>query len=595
MARRLSGGRHRIPTGRGRWRRVGHLGLAAVAGAVLIVMPGAEAGIAAPVCAGGLTLDVAAHQDDDILFMTPDIQHDIDRRRCLVTTFVTAGDAGEGETYWHERELGPHAAYAFMAGVANDWTRRTDTIGGHTVVIDTLADRPEISLLYLRLPDGGNGAGFPANSNESLQKLWTGVLPSIHTVDGTGSYTKATLISTLAAIMDTFQPTVIRTLDYTGNYGDGDHGDHHTSAFAALAAHKSYTTPHQITAYMAYEIANRPVNVRYASRDHKLDIFMAYAVHDSKVCQTLRDCIGSGYQPRSFRQYTTASEVGGGQNVARLAQITSSSQNVAAKQQAVKAIDNWSAGSWVPGPWVFGGNKVDTTREWATVGGKAGSWIEARWPTPYEINKVVLYDRPNPSDNVTGGTLRFSDGSTVAVGALPADGSAKIVTFPARRVTAMRFTVGSVSASTTAVGLAELQAFTTNVAPQAVVTASSQNATASQQATRTIDGYPSGAGREWATVGGRADSWLRLTWRAPQDVDRVVLYDRPNANDQITGGRIVFDDDSTVSVPALPNNGAGQTITFPRRSITSLQLNITSVSGTTRNVGLGEIEVSKAP
>ena len=30
----------------------------------------------------------------------------------------------------------------------------------------------------------------------------------------------------------------------------------------------------------------------------------------------------------------------------------------------------------------------------------------------------MLYDRPNLTDNITSGTLSFSDGSTVAVGAL---------------------------------------------------------------------------------------------------------------------------------------------------------------------------------
>lgn len=464
--RRPFGGQHRMRTGRSRWRRVGHLGLALAAGAVLIVMPGAEAGIAAPVCAGGTTLNIAAHQDDDILFQTPDIQRDIDRRRCLVTVFLTAGDAGAGPVYWNERELGPRSAYAFMAGVADQWERGTASIGGHDVVVDSLAARPEISLVYLRMPDGGvGGGGFPAEGNESLLKLWTGAIASIHTVDGKDSYTKASLISTLAAVMDTYQPSVIRTLDYIGNYGDGDHSDHHTSAYAALAAHKRYTTPHLLTGYMGYGVANLPVNVRYTDRDYKLDIFMAYAPHDNKVCQTLRDCIVSGHQPRSFRQYSVGAEVGGGQNVARLATITSSSQNIATNQQASKAIDNWSGGSWVAGTWVYGKDRPDTSREWATTLGKAGSWIEAKWAGPHEINKVVLYDRPNAVDNITGGTLRFSDGSTVAVGMLPPDGSAKVVTFPARQVTSMRFTVGSVSPSTKSVGLSELQAFTTDVAP----------------------------------------------------------------------------------------------------------------------------------
>jgi len=42
---------------------------------------------------------------------------------------------------------------------------------------------------------------------------------------------------------------------------------------------------------------------------------------------------------------------------------------------------------------------------------------------------VVLYDRPNATDQITGGTLTFSDGSSVAVGSLANDGSPVTVAF----------------------------------------------------------------------------------------------------------------------------------------------------------------------
>ena len=45
----------------------------------------------------------------------------------------------------------------------------------------------------------------------------------------------------------------------------------------------------------------------------------------------------------------------------------------------------------------------------------AGSWLKLTWSSPQTINTVVLYDRPNTNDQVTGGTLTFSDGSTIAV------------------------------------------------------------------------------------------------------------------------------------------------------------------------------------
>jgi hypothetical protein len=161
-----------------------------------------------------------------------------------------------------------------------------------------------------------------------------------------------------------------------------------------------------------------------------------------------------------------------------------------------------------------------------------------------------------------------------------------------------KFTVTGVSAATKNIGLAEIQGYATTVAPQADVTASSQNAASSQQASKAVDGYTVGTGigtnREWATAGGKAGSWLKLTWHKPQGVTKVILYDRPNGNDQVTAGTLTFSDGSSVTVPALPNNGSGYTVSFGKRTVTSMTFTATAVSGTTRNVGLAEIQVEVA-
>jgi len=108
---------------------------------------------------------------------------------------------------------------------------------------------------------------------------------------------------------------------------------------------------------------------------------------------------------------------------------------------------------------VVDGYPGDYTKEWATRAGKAGSWLQLTWPSPVTVGSVVLFDRPNTSDQVTAGTLTFSDGSTVAVPALNNAGAGVTVTFASRSTTSLRFTVTGVSASTGNVGLAELQAW----------------------------------------------------------------------------------------------------------------------------------------
>jgi hypothetical protein len=54
-----------------------------------------SAAVAQPLCNNGASMNIVAHEDDDILFLSPDLVHDIRHGRCVRTVFVTAGDAGK--------------------------------------------------------------------------------------------------------------------------------------------------------------------------------------------------------------------------------------------------------------------------------------------------------------------------------------------------------------------------------------------------------------------------------------------------------------------------------------------------------------------
>ena len=84
---------------------------------------------------------------------------------------------------------------------------------------------------------------------------------------------------------------------------------------------------------------------------------------------------------------------------------------------------------------------------------------------------------------------------------------------------------------------------------------------------------------------------MTLTWPSAQTVGQIVLYDRPNGNDQILGATLSFSDGSSVVVGALNNDGSATALTFVAKTITSLKLTVTSVSATTQNIGLSEIVV----
>ncbi len=68
--------------------------------------------------------------------------------------------------------------------------------------------------------------------------------------------------------------------------------------------------------------------------------------------------------------------------------------------------------------------------------------------------------RPNDADQVPGGQLVFSDGSTAAFGELANDGKMPTtVAFAAKQVRWMRVEIGKVSATTKNAGLAEIAVF----------------------------------------------------------------------------------------------------------------------------------------
>jgi hypothetical protein len=133
-----------------------------------------------------------------------------------------------------------------------------------------------------------------------------------------------------------------------------------------------------------------------------------------------------------------------GTNLALAATATASTQ--AGGQEASKIRDGFTDGY-----------PTNFAHEWASVGQGAGAWAQLTWGSAQSVSSVTLFDRPNADDNVLSGTLTFSDGSSVSVGALTNSGAAVPVSFTARSVTWVRFTVNSVSGNTYNVGLAEFE------------------------------------------------------------------------------------------------------------------------------------------
>jgi len=223
------------------------------------------------------------------------------------------------------------------------------------------------------------------------------------------------------------------------------------------------------------------------------------------------------------------------------------------------------------------------TGEWAS-NSEANPWIQLAWSSSHIVNKIVLYDRPDSSDWSQGGTLTFSDGSSVTVTGIPNNGTAKVITFPDKNITWVKF---QVTGSSGCNGLAEFQVYDWNLAKTANISASSEFN--SQYAAKNVaDGIIGQWGTgEWAS-NSEANPWIQMNWTGSQKINKIVFYDRPDSSDWSQGGTLTFSDGSSVTVAGIPNNGAALEVAFPEKTVTWVKFQVTNSSGCN---GLSEMQV----
>ncbi|WP_224241128.1 DUF7402 domain-containing protein [Hyalangium gracile] len=81
---------------------------------------------------------------------------------------------------------------------------------------------------------------------------------------------------------------------------------------------------------------------------------------------------------------------------------------------------------------------LEGTGQWASDGYSL-PWIKLEWATARTIDSIDLYDLVNTWGNIIEGQLTFSDGSTISVTNIPADGALKAIIFDAKTVTWVTF------------------------------------------------------------------------------------------------------------------------------------------------------------
>ena len=271
------------------------------------------------------------------------------------------------------------------------------------------------------------------------------------------------------------------------------------------------------------------------------------------------------------------SEVG---NVAAFAHATCSSEVPSLVPLCIGAIDG-----------VLDGYPNDNAREWASSGEKAGAYIQLDWMQQVAVDSITLHDRPNPSDQVFAGVLRFSDGSTINVGSLDNTGVGLRVDFDPKIVSWVKFEITEASPSTFNIGLMEIVVEgeisplrkTLNTVLYADLTTSTENMSLKQIA----DGVVAVSGNGWLSSG--IGDYVRIDFPQPQWISKLSLRGMIRGESQINEAELSFSDGSSFLTGNLSNAGTLHEFSFEPKQVNWVQFTINS--GTGNELGLGEMAV----
>lgn len=258
-------------------------------------------------------LNVVAHHDDDLLFLSPDLVNDLRDGAVVRTVFLVASDYHTYPTYMEQRELGVREAYAHAAGMTGTpWRSYAYSCANLSATLWTLGTR--VSILENRLPD---------NATAPPNRLWqlyardqslTG-RPLDHAPAQTTG--RARLIAYLRAVIADIAPDVVRTTDPTadlhGQHTAGRpledfsfHRDHVATARLVRTALLDVPSNPEVVYYRDYTIRDEPANLNAADAACKRAVFRTYAVRDVDICPNgAVDCppVGGFYDGLLSRRY----------------------------------------------------------------------------------------------------------------------------------------------------------------------------------------------------------------------------------------------------------------------------------------------------
>ncbi|MDR6594754.1 PIG-L family deacetylase [Saccharothrix longispora] len=248
------------------------------------------------------TLGFVAHQDDDLLFMNPDILSDVQAGHAVWVVYLTAGelpcDEGFpacGMAYADMRVHGERAAYARAAKVPNRWVYEAMWFNGHEVPTNRL-EGTDVRLVFTFVHAAGG-----SDQCGDLYRLAHQPGFVARPIDGRAAYTRASFVEMLRDVIHTAGPDLIRSQSSIGHrQPDPDHVDHVAGAVLAAEADTDAAgnTLVRRDEYDGYVIRQYPDNVAGYWRDEKTAVWDRYWPHDPALGpDSWREVMGRQYSP----------------------------------------------------------------------------------------------------------------------------------------------------------------------------------------------------------------------------------------------------------------------------------------------------------
>lgn len=289
-------------------------------------------------------LNICAHPDDDLYFLNPDVMQALDSGNAVTSVYLTAGEAngvnaqlGGGrkpeadfEGYAAARQYGIRAAYAAMAtgNLDSPWRREVRHVGDAVYETATLAAAPHVTLAFLNLRAPVDGPG-----GNRLEWLWDGrrdaqpyLRPTDSPLPAAGQLTRDEVLGILASLLDTAEPTVVRTLDPAPEHlkyaeGDVDYSDHTDHlyaawfAFEAVRRHRRSGEAVQVQSYRGYFNKYWPRNLSPAVYERKFSYLDVYGWADGHSCAVPYGCgdlqVGTRARAKRYGRSQTYRHPGG--------------------------------------------------------------------------------------------------------------------------------------------------------------------------------------------------------------------------------------------------------------------------------------------